>query len=522
MNNPGEKDMDDEMRKLIPLDMAVTYPVKWYMDKILRDLVQNFYDSIGYKNFYKEFKFESGYTEGRGYELAMWTLGHTFSYEWLTCIGGSTKTDHPGKYVGMYGEGFKICALCLNRMGMQMFMESGDWRLEVCTYTKPMKNDSEIKMLGYYLSKRNDDGITKLTIKGLNRDYEEELNEAVYNFFYPENPLIGSVIVETDEYAIYRRSEMRVPCEYGGDIEGILFCNYLARGRLPFNLVISIKKDMRKTDKRNRQTMATYESIILLNSFVYNMNACASYQLLLQLKKYWSDMPEELVDIDTLYYIICQLVRNIAADKKYRRKFMRKYTELIYIEKKNSDPQFCKLVNEADVWSKNNPEYRDKRFVNPIFRLVGARSVLDEYKKKYKEIPVMEMDDNYKRLCDILLGSFESVFPYQVYEQRPEILIQNGVHSDPMQFCERDYGRSIKGKLYNIKKLVLDAKKFAKDSYNEAFLELASGLLHVYGTSRSAAYNGVLTHLGGYILEKTKVLKHFRKEWESVCETMAG
>ena len=75
---------------------------------------------------------------------------------------------------------------------------------------------------------------------------------------------------------------------------------------------------------------------------------------------------------------------------------------------------------------------------------------------------------------------------------------------------------------YNIKKLVLDAKKFAKDSYNEAFLELASGLLHVYGTSRSAAYNGVLTHLGGYILEKTKVLKHFRKEWESVCETMAG
>ena len=39
---------------LIKLGIAMDYPVEWDFERILRDLIQNFYDSIGCENFAKE------------------------------------------------------------------------------------------------------------------------------------------------------------------------------------------------------------------------------------------------------------------------------------------------------------------------------------------------------------------------------------------------------------------------------------------------------------------------------------
>ena len=47
--------MDKRNRYLVPLDLVMDYPVNWEFWRILRDLIQNFYDSIGYENFHKEF-----------------------------------------------------------------------------------------------------------------------------------------------------------------------------------------------------------------------------------------------------------------------------------------------------------------------------------------------------------------------------------------------------------------------------------------------------------------------------------
>lgn len=40
---------------LIPLEISMTYPIKWSEEKVARDFVQNFYDSIGSQNFHKDF-----------------------------------------------------------------------------------------------------------------------------------------------------------------------------------------------------------------------------------------------------------------------------------------------------------------------------------------------------------------------------------------------------------------------------------------------------------------------------------
>ena len=93
---------------IIPINIVREYPVDWNFQQILRDLIQNFYDEIGYENFFKEFQYE--WEEKEGYiNLSMRTKGHSFCYEWLTYVGGSTKTGSDRPYIGMYGDVYKIC-----------------------------------------------------------------------------------------------------------------------------------------------------------------------------------------------------------------------------------------------------------------------------------------------------------------------------------------------------------------------------------------------------------------------------
>ena len=117
---------------IIPLNIIRGYPVDWDFSKILRYLIQNFYDEIGYENFAKEFVYE--WEEKDGFiNLSMRTRGHSFRYEWLTYVGGSMKTDSEKQYIGMYGEGFKMCMLCLLRdFGLVPRMSSQNWSIVPC------------------------------------------------------------------------------------------------------------------------------------------------------------------------------------------------------------------------------------------------------------------------------------------------------------------------------------------------------------------------------------------------------
>lgn len=65
----------------IPLNLVYDYPVRWSKYKVLRDFVQNFYDSIGYRAWNSRFKYR--YKSGK---LSMKGQDVSFSYEWLVPI----------------------------------------------------------------------------------------------------------------------------------------------------------------------------------------------------------------------------------------------------------------------------------------------------------------------------------------------------------------------------------------------------------------------------------------------------
>ena len=501
---------------LIPLEIALSYAVDWDFDRIVRDLVQNFYDSIGADRFSADFHMETRIAQDGGLVLEMNCHGYPFSYEWLTCVGASTKTGQPGKYVGMYGEGFKICLLCLYRKGISARMESKNWLLLPCQYTTQI-GTSDVSMFGYDLRSRTDDGCTRLTLTGLTEYQIQRAMESPLNFFFPHNPLFGQRIAVSERYEIYERSEMTVPClDFIKRIRGILYLNNLARGILPFDLVILVREDLRKHDfdSRKRKTLRDYEVIRLLSEFAPQFDAEASLRILMHMRRFWNDMPVKRVDIRTWYYFICQLVRNISRNPDVKVRFTDANHDLAYIDRIDADEALRKTIHETAAWARESEFARGKLLVNPIFRLLGAQSLVSEYESvRISQYAILPKD--LEPLADLLYAAIETVFPVFLYDSRPAIrLSSTDEKTSPLQFSRRRYDRRQKGVRYAISSVVLIRSDFAEGKFRQTFLKLTEILLHAYGTRKSSRMNALFTRLGASIVSCERELDTYEKLWE--------
>lgn len=504
---------------LIKLGIAMDYPVEWEFGRILRDLIQNFYDSIGWENFAKEFMYmyEPEWGRAKKYTVKMSTKGHPFSYEWLVYVGGSTKTSSAGKYIGKYGEGFKISMLSLWKMGItDVYMHSSDWKISPCIYEEKVEN-SVVRMLGYEYEKTEDDGETTLVMHGVPWYAYDELSEALLHFFYKENPLFGEKLGESENCIIYRRSKEPIPCAaYRPRFKGILYYNYLARGRISIPYCVVIRGGNTDVDSRKRETLADFEAWKLLNNVVVELDAATSYQLLMEMEQNWSDSKCSKYKWETWYYFVCQLVRNVKKSEEYTRKFREKYEgKLAYLDRNAFDKKKNRLINETKIWARENSK---KRIVNPIFRYLGAESLVERYQtqqmEKYK-MPDALQEKRFRFLCTV----FHEVIPYKKIEtDKVELKIncENTIQTDPLQFSEKVYSDNIWDAKYKITKVILNPEDLKEGVFQETFVKIADIFLHTYGSSRSERLNALLTYMGGYIIENRHLLENAEEIWDKM------
>jgi hypothetical protein len=191
--------------KTVPLNLILDYPVSWSPYKVLRDLLQNFYDAVGYRAWHERFSYSQ---ENGTLFLSARDVG--FSYDWLVPIGASTKRERPGEYAGFFGEGFKIAALCAVRdHGWEIEMASRDWELHVVVKETTI-DGRQVPALAYHLWKRPQP--REDTVLALHPFWDTEtLESALTTFFYPENPLFGEEIWSDSSVAVYHRSSRPEP-----------------------------------------------------------------------------------------------------------------------------------------------------------------------------------------------------------------------------------------------------------------------------------------------------------------------
>lgn len=171
----------------VNLNLVWDYPVRWSKYKVLRDLVQNFYDAVGPAEWHRRFRLR---VEGNTLHLRADATG--FSYEWLLHIGASTKRERPGEFAGHFGEGFKIAALCAARdFRWNIELASRGWDLRVVNGETRIEG-KPIRTLAY----RVWDGLpershTELCLWPFGAADGDVLQAALVSFFYDENPLFG-------------------------------------------------------------------------------------------------------------------------------------------------------------------------------------------------------------------------------------------------------------------------------------------------------------------------------------------
>lgn len=538
MNINMSKEEKYSIPSLVPLGIAMDYRVNWNVHHIIRDFVQNFYDSIGCERFADEFQYEWEIKKDRMLHIKMRTFGHSFSYEWLTYIGGSTKTGKDG-YAGKYGEGFKIALLSLVKLGGDAVMSSGKWELHPCEYTERIDHQ-EIKMFGYRMRERKDDGFTTLELYGIHASDENIriVKEILLEFFYPQNMLLADKIEMTDSYALYARSEMKVPCAEYVNIQGVLYYKYIARGRLPFPAVIHLKEKNHDFDSDRSRNILTEATVVdAVYKIAEKLSPEASFWMLTKMKKQWQDFPSVekggYTDLNTWYYVICQLVRNISSERELVNRFAQEQSlELYaYMEKAGGDRGKKRLLQEAKRWFEEENKGRNRRrLVNPIFRLLGVSSILCEYTEKKGQLYRGLNEKEQKRAelireCTAIIFSAleENMYfpPILIHTKKRRIKNQAYLQYGILPYANTRTLRVYSGKKasryirYQVKEVVMDAEDLSIEAeFQKVLLKYIAACVHMYGTERSERSNGVLTYIGTILYYLRDKIKEYEEKWK--------
>ena len=361
--------------KTIPLNIMLSYPVKWTKQQVLRDIVQNFYDDIGAKNFYKLFK--TKYIPEKK-EIILSITSKGFSYEWLLHLGASSKQDKPGKYAGLFGEGFKTAPLCaLRDYNWKIIMRSRDWSLEVCTLSSTV-DGKPFNQLAFNVTEGCDHSTeTVLTIQSFSKEDASLMEEVVLSFYSPGNPLFERCIFENEYAAIYERSILKKPSSMPSGLklngEGIVYIGFQARGSFYLPLVICNHRF--ETKSRDRHEIYFGTILDMLIDTVDYIDAKTSCYLLEKLEKHWYDYPDTKEDMDSWYSLVRKLIRKIAFfGPGLIDDFVKRYPHLVVCER----PVNLHMRNQktqALAWKRLN--LPNVRLVQDSFSLFGYKNIVE-------------------------------------------------------------------------------------------------------------------------------------------------
>ena len=551
MSTNTYKAENDAIPSFVPLGVAMDYQVEWNIHRIIRDFIQNFYDSIGYEHFADEFQYEwefcdqdedsayYGCRRKKKLHIRMRTHGHSFSYEWLSSIGGSTKTGK-SNYAGKYGEGFKIALLSLVKLGGDAVMSSGRWELHPCKYTEKI-DGQDIEMFGYRMETREDDGFTTLDLYGISASDENirYAEEAMLEFFYPGNLLFGEKIATADDYALYGRSAVKVPCTECKDIQGVFYYKYIARGRLPFPAVIHLTEAERVFDEdRSRDIVSQATVVGAVYEVAEKLSPEASFWLLGKMKDQWQDIPvfkkEYPADLNTWYYVICQLVRNISSDSKYVKRFVQEYPvdQYAYLDRIGSDYRKNRMLREAKRWFDEYNKGPDRRrLINPVFRLLGFPSLLTEYMESRGTL-YREPRGKEKECAELLRECARTIFSQlNSREHLPEVMLytdnrlkknRTDLYKTVPLHVETKAERIFSGKSsdkkikYRVKEVILEEADLSAEELKKTLVKYVSACVQMYGMDRSARSSGVLTIIGAALYRSRNRVEEYTDRWDRI------
>ena len=502
---------------ILPLNIVKTYPVCWSLYQVFRDFVQNFYDSVDIIDWHKAFHYTY---ENR--KLTMWVDSVTFSYEWLMHIGASTKTNSDSRKAGYFGEGFKIASLCaLRDFGMKIEMSSATWSLNVI-FQEHTIDTQKVEMLAYDIvtTEVNQDK-SQLILSPISDSEFEEFRIVLLSFYYPENPMIGEKIWESNSAAVYYRSkepinaELPFVAEYGR--KGIVFCSYQMLGTNPFNLVVCLH-NFKKRD-RERNALYSFDVVSIFEEITCYVDAKASMLILETMRRYWNTRKKKRIDLHSFSNTIDRLVMNIALSQNITDIFLKKYPHLLCLKDIQSVYENNRR-HEAREWLKLqlNNAYT---FVRHSFKNLGYPT-LEEFCEKNDGFSHDEdlINEKEKRCISILENFTKKVYNnFFIIDGKLEYKIITNINSIY-------YGKAslIKNKKkiynsrgflvrYNLQYVYLKRSLLTEENFFEVLSTYLHELCHMFGGDASHSFSHALTTVMTILMQNHAEVEKTQSLW---------
>lgn len=393
--------------KVVNLNLITTYPVKWDMYKILRDFIQNFYDSIPNKEFNKRFFYEY-----KDKCLIMKCSNVSFNYEWLVHIGASSKTNNEEKsFAGYFGEGFKIASLCAMRdYNLQIEASSSNWMLKVVEDEIKIDGKSNNSLAYEIKTLKENSKDTVLILNNFKEEYLEIFYCALYSFYYEGNPLFGERIYSNTNCSIYHRSGMRkhykYPSSYDNSGDGIIFAGFQARGSIKESLIFCYNKY--SDNDRDREFFSDIDNIDIIIKCVRELPPETAMEILVIYKRLWYLYPKGKYGYNSYYTVIKNLIFKVEKDRALVDKFNKLYPKLLYARKiMPSDRRSLNERKQCLLWLKKNSEYR---LVQDSFKYLNVQSLEDKCSEENVLPQISKPTIREQEYIDILENCIKELF----------------------------------------------------------------------------------------------------------------
>lgn len=505
-------------KQIVPLNIVMTYPVHWNKYEIMRDFLQNFYDSLGYQRWNEHFQYN--YQDN---SLTMWVNDICFSYEWLLHIGASTKTENSFNNAGYFGEGFKIASLCAIRdYHWNVEMSSGDWKLSVIKENHTI-DQKKAEMLAYEIQTVDFQSKSMLRLSPISGDEYQLFKNVILSFFYYGNPLLGEKIWEDSIGAVYYCNEnaYRSPLPYTIDFgrKGTVFCSYQLLGSNPFGLSVCLHT-YKKAD-RERKTLYNFDVIQVFETLSRYISPDASIKVLEKMRRYWNSFPKRHIDINSWDTVICNLIRNITESTAAIQKFRAKYPNLLCrrvvhsIKEKNRRSQ-------ARAWLST----QEKKYliVQSAFERIGYPTLEEECECQGGFV-VNDTPEEYENSGFIILENLTAeVYSsfFNIENNMPERkIIRNtnaSYHGMATVYRKRETLYNSHGILirYDIGAIYLKSIVFKYGQYYNALATYIHEFCHIFGGDSSDNFSKGLTVAMEILLENHEVVEKGKLKWNSL------
>lgn len=500
----------------VPLNLILDYPVKWSRYKVLRDLLQNFYDAVGFRAWQERFSYS--HQDGALY-LRAEDVG--FSYDWLVPIGASTKRERTGEYAGFFGEGFKIASLCAVRdHNWQIEMASRDWELQVVIKDTTI-DGRKLPALAYRLWKRprpRDDTVLAL----YPFSDTDVLESALASFFYPENPLFGDEIWSDASAAVFHRSPRPKPCSFPETYDdhgaGIIYAGYQALGSFSFPLVIA-QHDFRLHD-RERNSFYRMDVVKVIEQVSRRVPACCAFEMLEVFKGRWYSYPRKRYDFDCWYPIIRSLTGRLAEDCGQQRRWREKYPKLLIAgQVKRRDLADFNRRRQALDWLRGQPP--GYRLVQDGFARLGYPRLEEVCEQDGGFLRVREPNRGEDARIGLLESLVEKILPGFFGEgQLPPCRVidsDRGVWRGMANCIRLAKGQTTPWGLrihYRLPYVALKASLLDQGGLHTALSTYLHELAHVFGGDQSGRFSNALTEILQRTLCHQHEIQRVAMQWE--------